>query len=172
MKTSIAVLIISMSPLMALAQEDARDTVREMGGGPTSISPGADVTGAHRDTESIGRVQPRLPNTLESAQAGTVNKASKKPTKKREALLQKRALLVKEREAVGDAAAFQIKTAAQASPSEKPFVASQEKTAQDDARARAQQKWDSKHADELRRIDRALKGTSQGESVLPVRLPR
>src|SRR5947209_7444457 len=131
MKISIAALIVSITPLLALAQEDARDTVREMGGGPTSVSPGADVTGAHRDTENVGRVQQRLPNTLESAQAATSKGPSKKLNKKEtQILLQQRALLVQERKAAGDAAANQVKEAPQPSPAPKSIRAVQQTTAQ------------------------------------------
>ena len=159
MKTLVTGIMAVAVPLMALAQEDARDTVREMGGGPGAISPGADITGSHRDTEKVERVEQRVPSLLESAQAST----------ERKDLLRKRALLLEERKAKVDAAAQRAEAAPQASPAEKSFLARD--TTAETARNKAKSDWDAKRGKELREIDRKLKASSENESIEPLRVP-
>ena len=166
MKTLVTGVMAVAVPLMALAQEDARDTVREMGGGPGAISPGADITGSHRDTEKVERVEQRVPSLLESAQASTGTKLSKR---ERKDLLRKRALLLEERKAKVDAAAQRAEAAPQASPAEKSFLARD--TTAETARNKAKRDWDAKRGKELREIDRKLKASSENESIEPLRVP-
>ena len=154
-------------PLMALAQEDARDTVREMGGGAGSISPGADITGSHRDTEKVERVEQRVPSLLESAQASTGTKLSKR---ERKDLLRKRAALLQDRKNSGDAASKRVEHAPQATPAERVVVTGSEIIAQD-ARKKAERDWDKRNGPKLREIDRKLKAISENESIEPLRVP-
>ena len=71
--TSVAILI----PLIATAQDAARDIARQMGADTTtSISPGLDRHDIHRDTETVERPRQHVPNLLKSAQGSSAKKAT------------------------------------------------------------------------------------------------
>jgi hypothetical protein len=73
----VAVITI-MAPLMATAQDAARDIARQMGADTTtSISPGLDRHDIHRDTETVERPRQRAPNLLQSVQGSDGKKPSK-----------------------------------------------------------------------------------------------
>src|SRR3989442_14617523 len=89
-------------PLTAMAQEDARDIAREMGADTTtSVSPGLDRNGIHRDTETVGKTRQHAPDLLDSAQGSKIEKLSKADRKE---LSQRRESLLKDRKAISEAA--------------------------------------------------------------------
>ena len=168
MKILIIGIAVMIAPFAALAQEDARDIAREMGSDTTtSVSPGADRTGVHRDTENVEPVAQRAPNLLESAQTSRRKKMS---NKERRELLRKRASLIEDRKNAVDAAAKKAEQAPKASPAEKSFVATKEATVED-AREKAKSHWDAKRGGELRKIERALKTTSEEEGAIGLKAP-
>ncbi len=67
-----------LAPLIATAQDVARDIARQMGADTTtSISPGLDRHDIHRDTETVERSRQHVPNLLQSAQGSTAKNPSK-----------------------------------------------------------------------------------------------
>jgi hypothetical protein len=65
-------------PLIATAQDAARDIARQMGADTTtSISPGLDRHDIHRDTETVERPRQHVPNLLQSVQGSNAKKPSK-----------------------------------------------------------------------------------------------
>jgi hypothetical protein len=67
-----------LAPLIATAQNAARDVARQMGADTTtSISPGLDRHDIHRDTETVERARQHVPNLLQSAQESKPKNPSK-----------------------------------------------------------------------------------------------
>jgi len=65
-------------PLIATAQDAARDIARQMGADTTtSISPGLDRHDIHRDTETVERSRQHVPNLLQSVQGSAAKGPSK-----------------------------------------------------------------------------------------------
>jgi hypothetical protein len=167
MKTLLKGLVAFGLPLLALAQEDARDTVREMGGGPGAIAPGADVTGAHRDTQRIERVEQRVPTSLQSAQASTGTKLTGEQMKR---LQSRKRILLQDLKAKVDQAGAHVEKMqmARATPGQKSLIATREVA---HAREKAKLEWDSKHGGELRAIEHTLETSPGNQSVAPLRVP-
>jgi hypothetical protein len=70
--------VATLIPLIATAQNAARDIARQMGADTTtSISPGLDRHDIHRDTETVERPRQHVPNLLQSAQGSNAKEPSK-----------------------------------------------------------------------------------------------
>jgi hypothetical protein len=70
--------VLMLVPLIATAQDAARNIARQMGvDTTTSISPGLDRHDIHRDTETVERSRQHVPNLLQSAQGSNAKKTSK-----------------------------------------------------------------------------------------------
>lgn len=151
-----------VAPILAVAQEAARDITREMGADTTtSVSQGLDRTGLHRDTETIKRGQQHAPSLLETPQRETSNVKKLSKTERKQ-LLRQRELLLKRRTAA-------IKAAGAPSGATKKsggVYAMSEQTTEDGATARknadtarkdAERDWDAKWGQQVQSIDRVLK---------------
>ena len=149
-------------PILAVAQEVARDITREMGvDTTTSVSQGLDRTGLHRDTETIRRGQQHAPSLLEAPQ-GEASKTQHLTTSKTKKLLRKRDVLLKERKAVMEASAKgQQMTADETEPGKKT------ERDKDAKRGKEVQAIDRK----VQAIDRVLKQGSKGGAQVPFRAP-
>ena len=79
MKTLATIAAVAiLVPLIATAQDAARDIARQMGADTTtSISPGLDRHDIHRDTETVERTRQHVPNIFQSAQGSNAKNASK-----------------------------------------------------------------------------------------------
>ena len=70
--------IVILVPLIATAQDVARDIARQMGADTTtSISPGLDRHDIHRDTETVEQSRQHVPNLLQSVQGSNAKNSSK-----------------------------------------------------------------------------------------------
>src|SRR5437870_11464839 len=89
-------------PLIATAQDVARDIARQMGADTTtSISPGLDRHDIHRDTETVERSRQHVPNLLQSVQGSNAKNPSKAQKKN---LPRPRNTLHSERKAISETA--------------------------------------------------------------------
>lgn len=160
MRTFYAVATATIAvPLLAVAQEAARDITREMGADTaTSVSQGLDRTGLHRNTERVRRGQ-HAPSLLEAPQGETSN-VKKLSKSQRRQLQRERDLLLKDRTAAMDAAA----TATGASNRANRVYSTSEQRTEDVAAARknAKREWDAKWGQQLQSIDRAITQGSEG----------
>ena len=164
-------------PILAVAQEVARDITREMGvDTTTSVSQGLDRTGLHRDTETIRRGQQHAPGLLEAPQ-GEASKAQNLTTSKTKKLLRKRDVLLKERKAVMEEAAKETE-----GPANKPgrvYATGQQMTADEtEPGKKTERDRDAKRGKEVQAIDREvqaidrlLKQGSKGGAQVPFRAP-
>jgi hypothetical protein len=144
-----------VAPILAVAQEAARDITREMGADTTtSVSQGLDRTGLHRDTEMIKRGQQHAPSLLETPRRETSN-VKKLSKSVRKQLLRQRELLVKRRTAAIEAAG----APAGATKKSGGVYAMSEQTTEDvgEARKKAERDWDAKWGHQVQSIDRVLK---------------
>jgi hypothetical protein len=156
MKTIALVFVVALAASTAVGQ-DAREITREMGADTTtSVSPGTDRHGIHRDTEKALEDRHHTPNLLESAQGTKPEKIS--PSEKKR-LLKKRGLLLKDRKAVSDAAVSNAKKEQAAAAKLQNFARAEKTFTVDEVvvRKKAERSWDSSRGGELSAIDRALK---------------
>jgi hypothetical protein len=132
----------------------------------TSVSPGTDRNGVHRDTETSLESRQHAPNLLEAAQA---SKAKKQSKAQRKQLLQKRESVLKERQTAAEAAVAAVK---KTEMTEKMALTPAE-TAANEAlvRKKAEKAWDVKRRKELDKIDRALKEGSDDSTEVRLHAP-
>jgi len=143
-------------PVLALAQEQAREITREMGADTTtSVSQGLDRTGLHRDTETVRRGQQHAPSLLEASQ-GETSTTTKPSASERKRLLRKRELLLNDRKATIEAAGKKAEARAN-KPSQLSVTTQQVAEDKTAARRKAANDWDSKLGKEVQSIDRVLK---------------
>jgi hypothetical protein len=156
-------------PLIATAQDAARDIARQMGANTaTSVSQGLDRHDIHQDTEIVERPQQHVPNLLQSVQGSNGKKLSKAQKKN---LVQRRNALLKDRKATVDRAAEQTQKAKENASAS--FMANKKasasamatsKMSMNEARRNAECDWNAKRGKELQAIDRALhEGTEDTE---------
>jgi metal-dependent amidase/aminoacylase/carboxypeptidase family protein len=167
MKTVIVLAVVAfVTPLTTLAQ-DARDIAREMGADTTtSISPGTDRNGVHRDTETSLESRQHAPNLLETVQASKVKKQTKAQRKQ---LLQKRESLLKERKTAAEAAVAAARKTEMTL--EKSFTSEEAAANEAVVRKKAEKAWDAKRRKELDKIDSALKEGSDDTTEVRLHAP-
>jgi hypothetical protein len=164
-------------PILAVAQEVARDITREMGvDTTTSVSQGLDRTGLHRNTETIRRGHQHAPRLLEAPQ-GEASKTQNPSTSKTKKLLRKRDVLLKERKA-----AIEVAAKEKEGPTDKPgrvYLTGQRMTADEtEPGKKTERDRDANRSKEVQAIDREvqaidrlLKQGSKGGAQVPFRAP-
>jgi len=96
--------VLMLVPLIATAQDAARDIARQMGADTTtSISPGLDRHDIHRDTETVEQSRRHVPNLLQSVQGSNAKNPSK--TRKKDLPRRSRNTSGSERNAISQTAA-------------------------------------------------------------------
>ena len=172
MKTLVALAFVALiTPLTAVAQDQAaRDIAREMGADTTSsVSTGTDRHEVHQDTETVGRTQQHAPDLLSSVQESKVGKLSRTERKQ---LLQKRELLLKDRNAYSKAAVVAAKKAEMAGQGRNLSLMNRQTVVNEDlVRKNAERAWDAKRGKQLQDIDRALREGSYGGAEVRLHAP-
>ena len=157
-------------PVIAMAQEAARDITREMGADTTtSVSQGLDRTGLHRDTSTVRQAQQHAPTLLDSSQ-GEAPKPKKLTKSEKKKLLRQKEVLLENRKAAIEAAAK--KAAGAANKADRVYVTSQQLTGDEAAaRKKAERDWDSRWGNDLQAIERALNERSEGGTAVRFHAP-
>lgn len=171
MRTLTTLVVAAVFTSGTMLGQDAREIAREMGADTTtSISPGTDRNGVHRDTEVLLESRQRVPDLLERAQESKGKKANKTEVKR---LLRKRDSLLKDRKAAADTAVLADKRADAAKEKARNFAQMDQPSTMNEAavRQKAERAWDSKKRKEVEQIDRALKEEKEKRSEVRLHAP-